>query len=245
MIAAGLTIPTNPTDERDAWIPKYSAADLIKILEKNASKMFEKDWTSLGGLLGPRYRTSSLQSVMNHLFGDTTFDKSLTFTMITSYDLNAQEPKFFKSWEEKEIFRTQDVAVATGSAPTYFAPYSIVPVKGSIPPVSYKLIDGAMVVNSSVECLLIEAKKIFPHARKFEIVSLGTGKYQLPLDYSPLRTAGLLTWARRAPAIMLSSQPTVIDYVMKQNLGDCYSRWNPTIVYGKHTLDDIKKEQLD
>ena len=163
--------------------------------------MFDKNWLSMGGLLGPRYKTSSLQEVMNHLFEETTFNKSLTFTMVNAYNLDTQEPKFFRSWKNEEIFRTQDIAVATGSAPSYFTPYSMSPINKTETEVNYKLIDGGMIVNSSAECLLIEAKKLFPYAKEFNIVSLGTGKFQLPLSYNTLKTAGLLTWAQKAPAI--------------------------------------------
>jgi patatin-like phospholipase/acyl hydrolase len=244
IIAAALTTPKNPEEPREKWIPKYTASELVTILETNASKMFKKDWQSLGGLLGPRYKTSSLQRVMNHLFGETTFNKSLTHTMITAYDLNTQDVMFFRSWEG-EIFLTKGIAVATGSAPSYFSPHSISAVKRSTPCNSYKLIDGGMIANSCVECTLIEARKIFPYVKRQEIVSLGTGKYKLPLDYSDLRTAGILTWARKAPFIALSSQPKLTDYVMKQNWGACYSRWNPIIAQERSALDDIRAKQLN
>jgi patatin-like phospholipase/acyl hydrolase len=60
---------------------------------------------------------------------------------------------------------------ATSAAPTFFKPIKI---KAPLPGATY--VDGGLAHNNLAELALAEAQKIWPNARKFCLVSVGTGR---------------------------------------------------------------------
>jgi predicted acylesterase/phospholipase RssA len=244
ILAAALTTPENSVIPREEWRPRYSALQLVERFEEEAPNMFQQNEWSWGRLLGPKHKTSGLVSVLETIFGNHTFDQSLIPTLIPAYDLDTQRPKFFKSWKKKEIFHTRDIAIATSCGPTYFAPYSLSPLNETASHHRYTFIDGGMAVTTPASCLMVAAKKLFPAATKFEIVSLGCGEFRLPFSPSSLKVATALTWAQHAPDIFVTSQNTLTDYLMRKEWKEAYSSWNPVIPYKESTLDDPTPEHL-
>ena len=88
-----------------------------------------------------------------------------TATIFRSYDCNEYSANVCRIWE---------AARATSAAPTFFEPITIEDPK---PPSSY--VDGGLKHNNPSEIAIAEAERIWPQAKRFVLVSIGTGKQGL------------------------------------------------------------------
>jgi len=242
ILAGAYTLPAGQDDPKRSP-PLYSSDYIFNVMMQRTKTLFEKSW-SLWGLLGPRYKSASIDKFMNDFFGDITFDKTTTDTLVTTFDISANWPKIFKSWDTREIFYTRDVLKSTSAAPSYFAPRHIFPVNASTSHLGYTLSDGGTFANNPVTCALADARRLYPTITHFEIVSLGTGNSARPLHYSTMRNAGLIGWGRRLIDIFLNGQSTHTDYVMETLLPNEYSRWNPVLAEKNAALDNVSDNNL-
>lgn len=67
-------------------------------------------------------------------------------------------------------------------------------------------------------CAYVEARKIYPEATDFLVVSLGTGELTVTLDYSKIKDWGLLQWARPMFNIVSDGVSDTVDYQLKELL---------------------------
>jgi uncharacterized protein len=162
--------------------------------------------TTIDGLSNPDYDPSPLERILGAELGDTWLSESLgAELMVPSYAIQLpfqipgnglgllvpRAPYFFKSWKAKGTtldlgdkpaeldFRLSDIARATSAAPTYFPPALVQNRAGQ----SFGMIDGGVFANNPAMCALVSAYKVFPHAKGFMLVSLGTGSLQRPIPY--------------------------------------------------------------
>lgn len=89
-----------------------------------------------------------------------------------------------------ENFYMKDVARGSSAAPTYFEPHMMTSLSGNT---EYCLIDGAMAANNPALCAYVEARTLFPHAVKFLIISIGTGRVPQHWDYKKPGIGDFLT----------------------------------------------------
>jgi uncharacterized protein len=79
--------------------PKYSAADLTALYEKEGKRIFARSlWhrmIALDNLIDEKYDASGLESVLRKYFGDTRLKDAVTDVLATSYELETREPWFF------------------------------------------------------------------------------------------------------------------------------------------------------
>ena len=244
IVSAGLTVPQNPQDDPIDWQPKFTAADLTNLFKEQAGKIFCKKSSSLWGFWGPRYDSKSLESLMEENFHDTTFDQTLTPTLILAHDLQGNKAKFFKSWNQKEIFYTKDVVLATSAAPTYFEPRKVVPVNVDSVVKNYFLSDGGTCANNPTACALVEVKKLYPHVQKYEILSLGTGTYTDPLYYEKMKNAGFVGWGMNMVNISIDGPSNLVHQEMQTLYPNSYFRWNPSIDKDNAAMDNISPHNI-
>lgn len=236
-IVAGLTLPRKD----DPTQPMFTATQMLQNFEVEIPNLFQSR-CSLWGLLGPKYKSSGPQQVSERIFGDATFDKSLTRTMIPAFDLESNKTVIFKSWKpDRSCFHTGDIAQGTGAAPTYFSPYKIAATDCSP---EYRLVDGAFSANDPTQSAMIEAEKIFGCDQKHLIVSLGTGEIDKSYYEKTYKNAGILTWALALKNLFLDGQRSLSDYSMKYQYGDRYSRWSPTITLANTAIDNYDPDVL-
>ncbi len=125
---------------------------------------------------------------------------ALTEVLITSYDLKAREPHFFKTRKINEGDQADQpmrvVARATSAAPTYFRPAHLIDKDGQ----ERFLVDGGVTANNPAMCALAHAL-VGPSPtptslpkKKVAMVSIGTGAISIPYD-------SLVGAARRHPAL--------------------------------------------
>ncbi len=244
MLAAAYTLPAEAGDPKKSP-PKYSSDFIFHMMMEKTKTIFQKSW-SLWGLLGPRYKSEPVEKFTTQYFGDATFDKTTTDVLITTFDITAGKPKIIKSWDDRETFYTRNVLESTSAAPTYFAPRHIFPVAATATPhLGYVLSDGGTCANNPTACALASARKLYPTATQYEIVSLGTGNATRPLHYTKMRNAGLLGWGRHLIDIFMSGQSAHTDYLMETLFRpEEYSRWNPVLAAENAALDNSSDNNL-
>ncbi|NCB01125.1 MAG: hypothetical protein EOM67_03030 [Spirochaetia bacterium] len=140
-------------------------------------------------LFSHKYDDASFNHLLYNLFGNTTLQEALTPTMVVSYNYTHDKPYIFSNTLTPHAL-VRLAARATSAAPTYFPPafYFDEISKENIP-----LIDGGVVANNPVLYAYKEAKRLYPEAEKFHIISLGTGKssQRIEIDKS---NGGVLSW---------------------------------------------------
>jgi patatin-like phospholipase/acyl hydrolase len=81
--------------------PRYSAADVVALYEAEGAHIFSRSlWhrlSALGNLIEPKYPPGELERVLAEYLGDAPLSAALTTLLIPSYEIERQEPVFFKS----------------------------------------------------------------------------------------------------------------------------------------------------
>ena len=125
----------------------------------------------------PKYNRSSLENVMKDYLGSYTISETLTEEiLITAYDYNSQEPRFYSKTYAKDDPKTYDVPVgnatgASSAAPTFFDPKKQINGYGLLE----LQIDGGIICNNPA-LYAYQIATIFREKSKVRILSLGTGE---------------------------------------------------------------------
>lgn len=169
-----------------------------------------------------------LEGILANAFGNRMLSEAVTNLLIPTYDLEAREAKFFKSWRAAgylnapgEVpldadFLLRDIARATSAAPTYFEPAWIRNAAGKY----FACVDGALFANNPTMCAIASARKLYPDASSMVVVSLGAGEAAEPIRYAQARTWGVLSWARPVLECMMDGASDTVDYQVKE----CFER---------------------
>lgn len=183
-----------------------------------------------------KYSAAPFERLLKAIFGSATLQECRTNVLISAYDTVRRSPHLFKNRLDRPgsdpNFYLRDVARATSAAPTYFKPALIqdIPFQGQEAK-EYCLIDGAIYSNNPAMSAYIEARKIFPRAKRFTIVSLGSGELHVPYHYADIKNWGYMDWVspmRNVPifTIMNDAQTIMTDYQLTKLPGVDYHRIN-------------------
>lgn len=201
----------------------YSAQQLVDLYVQNGAAIFKKGWLLwIRELFGPKYSPDGLQSVLQKYFGSTQLESACTPLLVSSYDLESQLPFFFKSHkiasDSGYNWPVSDVARATSAAPTYFPPFHLARAKEDKQ--DYALVDGGVFVNNPSVAAYVEARKLYPHAKKVVVVSVGTGDRQDRIKYVQAKDWGLIGWAQQIVPVLMDSVSEAVDYEL-EHLPEC------------------------
>lgn len=189
LIALALTAPR-----------QVSSAELASFYTEDGPKIFDASgWrqiTTGGGYLGPKYSPAPLREAVERRLGASRVSEATRDLLVTSYDMTASEPFFFKRWRALENpardFPIVDAALATAAAPTYF------PSHGGV--AGRALVDGGVFAGNPVIAAISEAlgrqsdppAKLTPH--DLFVVSVGTGEFESGFPQSKVSGWGKLGW---------------------------------------------------
>lgn len=223
--------------------PAYSAAMGANLYHTHRDEMFYRSaWRSLfslAGLTDERYDARSLERVLYRYLDNRTLDQATTRLLITSYDLEARKPYFFKSWtEEAKGVALAQAARATSAAPTFFCPLRI-----TIGGQTRTLVDGGVFANNPAMCAYAEARRLWPD-EPLCLVSLGTGEMTQPIPYHDAKNWGLAEWAMPILKVVFDGVNDTVDYQLKQFLPDGYFRFQKQLERACEGLDDVDKDNL-
>ena len=249
ILALGLTKP-----DKDGK-PEYTAANMVDLYEKEGPRIFSRSvWhrvRAVSNLIEEKYPATGIEEVLKEYFGSVRLRDAITNVLITSYEIERRIPFFFKSHRAKRSprirdFLMRDVARATSAAPTYFEPLKLDIKKSDY----YALIDGGVFANNPAMCGLVEARTLFPRAKDFLVLSLGTGVLTRRLPYEEAKGWGLARWAQPILSVVFDGVSDTVSYQLEQLLPPDsedrkhYYRFQTRLNEGNDDMDDAGPTNL-
>ena len=237
ILALGLMLPD------ESGKVKFSANDLVELYKSRGSEIFSKsawkEMASLGGLRDEKYGHTGLERLLNEYFGETTFDRCLNKTIITSYDIENRVPCFFKSWKDEfSNVKMKEVARATSAAPTFFEPTQI-----NIAGKTKSLIDGGICINNPSVSGYAEALRCFP-GEEIKVISLGTGELTRKIAYDDAKDWGKLEWMLPALSCIFDGVSDTADYQLRHLLEDNFIRLQTKLENASDDMDDVSETNI-
>ncbi len=217
---------------------RWSAEQIVDLYRTEGPRIFHRSLgkriASVEGLLDERYDNGPLRDVLAHYLGETTVDQALTDVFVTSYDLHARRPKFFKSWREDAGVLMAIAAEATAAAPTYFEPVALGDAA---------LIDGGVFAGNPAMCAYAEAVRLTSEAPT-RLLSLGTGSQTRPIALDQARGWGVLEWARPIIDVVFDGSSDAVDYQLEHVLGQRYVRLQTALEHADDDMDDASPQNI-
>lgn len=240
LLACALTVSENKTD------PMYTLDDIEKLYLERSARIFPsklgKSVNRLAGIVGPRFTSLGLKSVLREYFKEKRVSDCLTPILVTSYDVRHNEVKKFTSryanrwsagFNSEKNFSLVDICLATSAAPTYFQTHEI---KHESSDIKRNCVDGGIYVNNPTMMAISEVLKYkqdpiynseeFPKGIELQdiyVLSIGTGI--TPKVFSR-RKVGYIGWGVNIVDIMMNASSKSVDDQVKSILGSRYLRFN-------------------
>ncbi|MEM7179996.1 MAG: CBASS cGAMP-activated phospholipase [Spirochaetota bacterium] len=230
------------------------AVDLVRLYQKEGGNIFTRSvWHkmySFDGLGEEKYPSEGIEKVLEENLQNARLKDCLTDVMVTSYCTERRKAIFYKSWkarsnERQYDYALKDIARASSAAPTYFEPKHLIRENGD----EFSLIDGGVFANNPSMCAYVAAKKKFPDETRFQLVSLGTGKYQRRFFYKDIKDWGTITWIKPVLNIIMDGVNDTVDYQMRQllpgeNENQQYFRFDIELSKGNDDMDDASEDNV-
>ena len=221
--------------------------ELLSLYTENGKKIFIPDdakgiWRLVGKvtkMLGDKYDTVPLEMFLDEVYGDTLLSEAKVPTMAVSTDTNGCKSFIFRSWDSHG-FLVREAARATSAAPTYFAPAVFIDRETNE---KLTLIDGGMIANNPILATYIEARKLYPNADEFRILSISTASSLCVLHPEEYTTN--LEWLSHLASAYSSANMNISLEGVESIKGVRVDRiWEPALEK-KIKLDDTSKEAVD
>lgn len=233
MLTSGLTIPADD----NPLAPKWSANDLIQQFKDKSHKIFKRYIPFL-----PFCSSDLLESATFECCGGVTFDQSITPTLGITLDCIKSQTKSICSWEEEEIFRTQDVMLASSANPIVFGPRFLNPINQEAANHCYMASNNSLDSNDQLMILINKARKLYPKAKRFEIVSLGSGVVHKQIFHGLFQSIlNFSNYFLRIFNLGLNTIPLVSESQIGSIIFGHYTRIDPTISGQCSQLDPSSK----
>jgi patatin-like phospholipase/acyl hydrolase len=223
----------------------YSPDELLNLYVQNGAAIFQRHWyTWLRQLIRSKYSPGALEEILAKFFQATKFETALTPLLISSYDLHAQIPFFFKSHkiaaQPEYDWPVASIARATSAAPTYLPPLHL-----SSGGKNYALVDGGVFVNNPAMAAYAEARALYPESGEFVVVAVGTGDRQDRIAYAKARKWGLIGWAKQIVPVFMDSVSEAVDYELDSMLGSKYHRLQAeNLPAAENDMDNVTEENI-
>jgi uncharacterized protein len=230
--------------------PRFEAAELIELYEREGPEIFRhdplKDVESVGGLADERYDDTALNDVLRRYLGDARLSQTLTEVLVTAYEIEQRRAFFFRSTRARtdpaEDFLLAAVARATSAAPSYFEPARVEDVGGTR---SLALVDGGVFAINPSLCALADVTKAGRRDELTIIASLGTGSHTRPLRFEEVRTWGELKWARPILDVVFDGVADTTDFELDQLLPErAYVRLQTELTRASDDFDNATAANL-
>lgn len=195
--------------------------------------------TTVANLDGPKYSADVLEEKLLEKFRDKWLSETRgAEVLIPSYCITLPKPVeiddgrvqsmrmpiLFKSWKARGLqldsgetkedydFMVRDITRATSAAPTYFPPAKIKNRSGS----DYWMVDGGVFANNPAMCALASARRLFPDAKRFLVVSLGTGSLERTINGPQAADWGEIGWLHPILSILMDGNADTVCYELDQ-----------------------------
>ena len=246
LTALGITTPTK-TNEGVINKPKFSMSDIVNIYETCRTDIFPEKIIEKIAVLEQafhgKYDSFSLENLLESLFGNCTMSDSLSSVLISGFDILSNKPVIIG---EEDDFYMKDIARGSSAAPTFFEPAMIESISKDR---QYCMVDGAMAANNPSMFAYTEARKKFPRAQKYIILSLGTGYSRDHYSYEQVKNWGFVEWilpTNGTPiySIMSRAQEGCVGMQLGQLPDVEYFRINPVLSRESMEIDNISFDNM-
>lgn len=217
-------------------------AALERIYLDEGESIFPRKST-LSSLFGPifteKYSIDPFNSFLYRKFRDTELKDADVPVMAISFSTLDDQIFAFRSWDSHG-FSAVEAARASSAAPLYFPPAKL---KDRETGKDLVLIDGGVAANNPSLIAYSEARKLYPDATRFVVLSLSTCSPDYSFDAT--ESSGF-TGLMNSPfsKMVMDAQLKVVHQAMESIPGVEYIRiWSPAIEK-KIKLDDASKESL-
>jgi uncharacterized protein len=200
--------------------PQYSAKKLIELYEQEGGNIFFNP-EGPPSQMKPKYPSDGIEEVLGRYFEETRLSEALQEVLITSYDVEKSSPYFFKRHQAQakpnlHDFPMAKVGRATSAVPGYFEPLRLEVNEPAFP--NRVLIDGGVFASNPAMCAYGEAKTLYPDARDFLLVSIGTGELTRKLCYEEIKDWGMAQWLQPLLDVIFDGVADTVDYQLKELL---------------------------
>lgn len=177
-----------------------------EIFPKNQGRLFSQIFTD-------KYDSEPLEQYLKKTFGNLPLSSAVVPLMLMTYDVANGRPFPLTSRDSHE-FLCWEAGRATSAAPTYFKPAYIYDRQEET---MQTFIDGGLIANNPALFAYVEAKKLYPNAKKFHILSISTASSDFSFTISGAGS-GVIGWidpAKGTPIqkIYAGSQLQAVDAI--------------------------------
>lgn len=212
IIVSTLNIPTATGQ------PKYTAKRILELYTTFSKKVLNasllRQIFTLKGLIAPRLSIDVLHRGFQKLLGrEMTFGQLVNHVAITAFNITDKKLTIFNSWDcDSPVSRylVGDIITAAVATPTMFSPVFFSEYQNHHPAV---FVDGMIFANNPSLSAIEEAFNLYPNAKKFIIVHLGTGGNSidfLNLTGEKIQSWGAIRWMYPMATILYKAQNLVI-----------------------------------
>jgi uncharacterized protein len=244
IIALGLTRPGPSGGAR------FRPADLVEMYRRDGRVIFPPaPLGKIRQLFWPKYAERGRAKVLTERFGETMLSEALTEVIVTSYDVEARRPVFFRTALAKQNpggahdFAMRDVALATSAAPTYFRPVAL--PDQATPGRQMALVDGGVYANNPGMCGFVDKTTVQGRRQGTVMVSLGTGRLTEPLPYREAKHWGLFGWGPHIIDVVFDGITESVEYELQTILGPDYHRLQVTLEHSEEAMDNVSASNVD
>jgi patatin-like phospholipase/acyl hydrolase len=260
LIVAALAAPARDPHHPDRFLrsPAIAVGRILEIYLEWGPQIFPRRvfdrLRAVRQAVHERYSSEPLRRLLRESFGDATLKDALCQLLVPAYDMENGTAFFFKHRPERRDrtetdpnYYLRDVALATSAAPTYFEAVPLSPIGD--PRTHRCLVDGGVFASNPGLAAYIEARKTFPDAAKYVILSLGTGIVTRCYPCAQMKEWGYLEWispGRGAPlyGVMTRGQSESVDYQLRKVPDVDYIRIDG-VLEDRHTeMDDASPENM-
>lgn len=177
-----------------------------EIFPKNQGRIFSQIFTD-------KYDSDPLERYLKKTFGTIPLAEAVVPLLLMTYDVANGRP-FPLSSRDSHEYLFWEAGRATSAAPTYFKPAYLYDRQEET---MQTLIDGGLIANNPALFAYIEAKKLYPNAKKFHILSISTASSDFGFTISGAGS-GVIGWidpAKGTPIqkIYAGSQLQAVDAI--------------------------------
>ena len=239
LLALGLTMPNEKTglkrDEGSAIstrrgyiVPGSDVESFIELYRHHGPEIFPKQQnfkSLLYPILTDKYDAGPFERFLISVFKDSALSDALVPTAAVAYSTTDDRIYTMRSWASHGIL-SREAARASSAAPMYFPPCRL---KERDTGTELTLIDGGVAANNPALIAYAEARKLYPDASEYRILSLSTlsSEYR----FNPAESTGGLTgWAKVIIKVYGNASLNAVDEVIGNIKDVKYTRiWAPVL----------------
>ena len=172
-----------------------------------------------------KYDAETIEGFLDRMIGSRKLSETFIPTAAISFSLDQGGLYVLRSWDSHSLLMKEALR-ATTAAPMYFPPMHITEHDTGA---EHMLADGGLGANNPALIGYAEARKLYPDADEFRILSLSTCKMQYRADLSGPQ-GGIAAWAKEYTKISDDAEIHTADTVLPSIPGVKYTRiWAPVL----------------